>query len=86
MKLKLLTKELRGKLPPIYTNEGKKEDEVKVIIKFFYPFSSWAWYVTEGEPITNERGKEEDFLFFGLVWGLEKELGYFSLSDLQSVN
>ena len=45
-------------------------------IKFFISDAQWTWYASEydGEDI-----------FFGLVIGLEIELGYFSLSELKSV-
>ena len=45
-------------------------------VKFFTPDSNWTWYASEfdGEDI-----------FFGLVSGLEVELGYFSLKELQEV-
>ncbi len=74
--MKLLTQEIRHKLPPLYSQEDKGGDAI-VIVKFFTPDSSWTWYVTEGSP------EEEDFIFFGLVDGHEKELGYFSLAELQ---
>jgi len=50
---------------------------------------SWTWYVIEGSPV-DENGycdtdkPKVDFLFFGLVNGIEVELGYFSLSELES--
>lgn len=47
-----------------------------VICKFFTPDSSWTWYVIEFD------GEDS---FFGYVVGFEKELGYFSLSELQEV-
>ena len=72
--MKLLTKELKKKLPPLYANEDKKDPDA--IVKFFTPFSNWTWYATEFD------GKD---LFFGLVDGHEKELGYFSLSELESL-
>jgi len=37
---------------------------------------SWDWYVIAGE----KRG--DDFYLFGLVNGIEKELGYFTLSQI----
>ena len=74
----LLTKELRAKLPKLYSQE--KNPDPKVVVKFFTPTSNWTWYCTEGQ----EDG--DDFTFFGLVHGFEEELGYFSLSELQSVN
>ena len=74
--MKLLPKELEAKLPPLYTNDGKG-DEAIALVKFFTPDSSWTWYATEYDPV--ER------VFFGLVDGFEKELGYFSVDELESV-
>lgn len=74
--MKLLTKELRRKLPSLYTNEEKKAENVQVIVKFFDPCSQWTWYATEFD------GKDS---FFGYVRGLENELGYFSLFELESI-
>ena len=71
----LLTKEVLAKLPKLYTQEEKGLNAVAVV-KFFTPDSNWTWYATEFDG--------ED-LFFGLVDGFEKELGYFRLSELQSV-
>ena len=74
--MKLLTHQLRKQLPPLYAQEGKGDDAI-AYIKLFHPLSSWTWYATEGEQ------QDEDFIFFGLVCGDEKELGYFSLNDLE---
>ncbi len=82
--MKLLTKELREKLPALYSQDGKGGEAI-VYIKFFLPSGSWTWYATEGSPIKDESGKAVDFHFFGLVDGNEKELGYFSLAELESV-
>jgi hypothetical protein len=70
----LLTKELRRKLPPLYSQESVADPTV--VCKFFSPVGSWTWYATEfdGEDI-----------FFGLVDGHEQEMGYFSLAELQSI-
>lgn len=73
--MKLLTKEILEKLPKPYTQEEKGLDAV-AIVKFFTPDSNWTWYATEFDG---------DDLFFGLVDGFEKEIGYFRLSELQSV-
>lgn len=72
--MELLPSELRAKLPPLYSQE-KVEDPV-VHVKFFTPDSNWTWYATEGSP------EDDDFIFFGYVIGLEKEWGYFALSEL----
>jgi len=83
--MKLLTEKLRRKLPPLYSQDGKGGKAV-VYTKYFTPSSNWTWYVTEGEPVTDDSGTEVDFRFFGLVDGHFKELGYFNLSELESVN
>jgi len=72
--VKLLTKELREKLPPLYATEHDPDPLVRV--KFFTPDSNWTWYVIEFD------GEDT---FFGYVAGFEAELGYFSLSELESV-
>ena len=76
--MKLMTKDIRQKLPRLYEQDGKGGDAV-VHLKLFTPSSSWTWYITEG----SQQG--DDFLMFGLVDGLEKELGYVSLRELESV-
>ena len=75
--MQLLTTELRAQLPRLYEQENIADPTIYA--KFFTPDSSWTWYVTEGE----EDGG--DFRFFGFVVGLEKEWGYFVLSELLSV-
>ncbi len=81
--MKLLPKELREKLPPLYSQDGKGGKAV-VYTKYFTPSSSWTWLVTEGEPVLDETGTHEiDYKFFGLVFGLEREFGYFLLSELE---
>ena len=74
--MKLITKELEKKLPSLYAQDGKG-DEAIAYAKFFDPCGSWTWYVTEYDP------KEK--LCFGLVDGLEKELAYFSIHELESI-
>ena len=61
-----------------------------VVCKFFTPDAGWTWYAIEGSPVDKngyyDTDKEKvDFVFFGLVAGLEVELGYFSLSELKSI-
>ena len=73
--MKLLTQEIRRKLPPLYSQE-KLGGKAVVHLKLFTPDSSWTWLATEFD------GEDT---FFGLVDGHCKELGYFSLSELQSV-
>jgi hypothetical protein len=82
--MKLLTQEIRRKLPPLYSQEGKGGKAI-AHIKYFSPSSSWTWYILEGSPIQDETGTEVNFHFFGLVEGHCKELGYVALSELESV-
>ena len=82
--MKLLPKEIREQLPPLYSQDGKGGKAV-VYVKYFTPTSSWTWLATEGEPLLDESGKEVDFKFFGLVYGHEREFGYFLLSELEEV-
>ena len=83
--MKLLTQEIRNRLPALYSQEDKGGKAV-VHVKFFTPDSSpWTWYATEGKPVLDDSGAEIDFQFFGLVHGFEKEFGYFSLKELELV-
>lgn len=82
--MKLLTQDIRKKLPPLYSQDGKGSKAV-AHVKFFTPSSSWTWWATEGSPIKDESDREVDFHFFGLVQGHVKELGYFSLKELEEV-
>ncbi len=72
--MQLLTEELRQKLPRLYSSENVKNP--MIWCKFFTPDSSWTWYAIEFDGTDT---------FFGLVDGFEEELGYFSLTELQSV-
>lgn len=72
--MELLPNELRKQIPAIYSQENI-EDPI-VWVKLFTPDSSWTWYVLEFDG--------EDSLF-GWVEGHDAELGYFSLSELESV-
>ena len=74
--MKLLTKQIRRRLPPLYWQDGKGGQAV-AYVKYFTPDSSFSWFATEGS------AEGDDFVFFGLVEGHCKELGYFTLSELQ---
>ena len=73
--MKLLTQEIRKKLPALYAQEDKGGKAI-VYLKMFTPDSSYTYFATEYD------GEDT---FFGLVDGHEKELGYFSLKELESV-
>ena len=67
----LLPTSVRRELPPLGATE--EEENPLLRVKFFYPDFSWTWYGIEFDG---------DDLFFGLVDGFERELGYFRLSEL----
>ena len=74
--MKLLTTELKTKIPALCAQENERDP--MVICKFFDPTGSWTWYILEGEE------KDGDFLFFGYVVGFDRELGYFTLNQLET--
>jgi len=73
--MKLLTKEIRDNLPKLGETDGQGWDAVAQV-KFFSIASNWRWFATEFD------GEDT---FFGYVQGFDNELGYFSLSELESV-
>jgi len=70
----LLPDSVRKNLPALYSTQDEVDPLAQV--KFFHPLTQWTWYATEFD------GND---LFFGLVVGHETELGYFSLSELESI-
>lgn len=81
--MKLLTKAIEKKLPPIGTIDAvleatdRQPADPMVWVKFFCPWSNWTWYGIEYDP--------EDKIFFGYVEGLENELGDFSLTEIEEL-
>jgi len=75
IKMKLLTKEILGALPKLGDQDESGESAI-AHVKFFDPYSSWTWYATEFD------GEDT---FFGVVCGMEREMGYFTLSELMSI-
>lgn len=92
----LLDSASRERLPKLYANEAIELNAIAQV-KFFTPSSNWTWYASEASArmkdgtykalteIAPDDPNIEDVIFFGLVNGFELELGYFSLSELQSV-
>ena len=75
--MKLLTKAILKSLPPLYGTEDVPTVDKVIRVKYFDPCGAWTWYGVEYDPETRE--------FFGLVDGFEKEWGYFSLTELESI-
>jgi len=73
--MKLITKKTAQTIPALGATEHDKDPIAHV--KLFTPDSSWTWYLTEYDPDNREA--------FGLVQGLEEELGYFNLDELSAI-
>lgn len=79
--MKLITKAIEKKLlaTAIGSTDGQGGD-AKVIVKFFYPYGSGTWLVTEAEK------EGDDWRLYGAAEiGYGYEWGYTMLSQLQSV-
>lgn len=74
--MQLLPRDIAQTLPALYGQEDKGE-EALAVVKFFTPWTSWTWYASEYDP--------EKRLCFGVVVGLEREYGYFSIEELEKI-
>ncbi|QOY51968.1 DUF2958 domain-containing protein [Candidatus Sulfurimonas baltica] len=72
---KLIPDEFLVSIPDLYQTEGSLNPICH--IKLFTPDSNWSWYIIEFS-------KADKNTCYGYVQGLEHELGYFNLSELES--
>ena len=72
----LFPKHVEATLPPLYSNENKSPEETTVQVKFFNAGGVGTWYATEYDA--------ENKMFFGWADLGSPELGYFSLTELES--
>ncbi len=72
---KLIPDALLSSIPNLYETEGSLNPMCHV--KLFTPDSNWTWYIIEVS--------KSDLTCYGYVQGLDSELGYFSLTELESV-
>ncbi|AQT68725.1 hypothetical protein STSP2_01897 [Anaerohalosphaera lusitana] len=82
--MELLTEDLREKLPPLGSQDGKG-GKALAHCKLFTPDSSFTWWILEAEPVKDRAGNVIDYQMFGLVEGHCKELGYISLQELEEL-
>jgi len=75
--MQLLTDELRGIIPEFYSGEDIELEEKIIYAKFFLADANFTWYILEFDKKSNT--------FFALVDGLDRELGYVSLDELEQV-
>ncbi len=77
-RIKMLTKEILRKLPPLGTHQ-KNLNEAVAQVKYFDPTGSGSWFGVEYDP--------EQRIMWGWVtlFPGEGEYGYFGLAELESV-
>lgn len=71
----LIPDELLSSIPKLYDTEDQTNPTCW--IKLFSPDSNWTWFIIEYSADTNTA--------YGYVQGLESELGYFDLNELESI-
>jgi len=74
---KLIPQTLLSDIPDLYATEGELNPILHV--KLFTPDSNWTWYIIEFS-------KADAKTCYGYVQGLESELGYFTLEELETVH
>ena len=100
--MKLLTAEILNKMPSLYSQEEKGLDAKVIVKFFdpqggFTWYASEATAITDQidengnniEKVLKDILPDDNILdirFYGLVDGLEKELGYFSFNELKAYN
>ena len=72
---KLIPPKLLSSIPNLYETENQKNPIAYV--KLFTPDSNWTWYIME-------IGEDKNTCY-GYVQGLESELGYFTLEEIESI-
>jgi len=78
--MKLLTKELEERFPPLCSTAEKEAEEIPIIVKFFNPCGAGTWFATEYDP--------NDKVFYGYANLGDDEMaecGLFSLYELESI-
>ncbi len=71
---KLIPQTLLSDIPDLY--ETEEQTDPLCHVKLFTPDSSWTWYIIEFS-------KADAQTCYGYVQGLESELGYFLLEELE---
>lgn len=80
--MELITKELKEafKKKPLYSTEDTPLLEKEIVVKYFNPYGVGTWLITEGQ-----EQEDGDYLFFGLCFLSEWELGYITLKQLEEI-
>lgn len=73
--MNLIPKELISTIPELYATERSLNPNC--IVKLFTPDTQWSQFIIEIDKDQN--------ICYGYVQGLESELGYFSLKELETI-
>ena len=73
---KILSHEQLQLIPNLYETEN--QEEKICYVKLFLADSNWTWYIIEID-------KQDNNTCFGFVDGLEQELGYFTIRELENL-
>ena len=74
---KLIPQTLLSDIPDLYATEEQKDP--LCYVKLFTPDSNWTWFIIEFS-------KANRSTCYGYVQGLDSELGYFTLEELESIH
>ena len=74
---KLIPQTLLSDIPDLYDTEGQSNP--LCYVKLFTPDSNWTWFIIEFS-------KADAKTCYGYVQGLEGELGYFTLEELEFIH
>ena len=72
--MELIPEEIKNQIPKLY--ETEEQNNPIVFVKLF--LDAWTWYITE-------LSIDGDIAFGYVVSPFERELGYFSLKDLENI-
>ena len=81
--MKLLTDEIKKRMPSLFSTENVHPDEKEIIVRFFNPMGNQSWEICEGDE--TEDGDWRRFGKCDLGMGFP-ELGYVMLSELESIH
>ena len=74
--MSLIPQDIFNKIPNLYETEN--QEEKICYVKLFLADSNWTWYIIEID-------KQDNNTCFGFVDGLEQELGYFTIRELENL-
>jgi hypothetical protein len=80
--MKLITKDIQTKIPPLYSTEHIPLDEKLVHVKYFTTWSHWTWLITEASAVVEDESGSELFTALrDFADTIEKMPGYYKLKN-----